>query len=165
MRLLENLKKVFPSVAVTCASNRFRTIAIVVCSVFAVYCATVNYVSQYEIGLARNLLTSTVTKQNAGLHFTHPFIFVVHVDCRPTRVNVHSSSRTACSKLVQFVPEYWDAFVKTEGWRLYWWSNRISFNGSYPEEYRGWRDVARGYAFSSKRYPFFRVIQEIEETH
>lgn len=41
--------------------------------------------------------------------------------------------------------------------------NRFSFNGSYPEEYRGWRDVMRGYAYSTKRYPFIKILEEYKE--
>lgn len=36
-----------------------------------------------------------------------------------------------------FRTEYWEEFIKADEWRYYWWSNRLSFNCSYPEEHRG----------------------------
>jgi len=74
-----------------------------------------------------------------------------------------SSGKVANAKLVQFDPEHWEEFVKVEGWRYYWWSNRISFNLGYREEYRGWRDVMRGYGYSAKKYPFIKVLEEFVE--
>lgn len=123
-----------------------------------------NFLTYHEVGLAKNFITKNVWIQNTpGFHFTSPLVLVVRIDTRPVRVGVHSSTRSTSSKLVQFVPEHWEEFVKNEGWRYYWWSNRISFNCSYPEEYRGWRDIARGYAYSAKQHPFFKVIEEYGE--
>ncbi|MCK9155365.1 MAG: hypothetical protein M0P12_04530 [Paludibacteraceae bacterium] len=126
-----------------------------------IYMQCFNYLRSYEVGLAKNLVTKNVWLQDGkGFHFTNPFVFVARLDTRPTRVGVHSSSKTANQKLVQFQPEHWESFVKIEGWRYYWWDNRLSFNIGYPDEYRGWRDVCRGYAYSTKKYPFFKIIEE-----
>lgn len=141
----------------------FFVLKILPCILIAVvvYFQCFNYLRSYEVGLAKNLVTKNVWLQEGqGFHFTNPFVFVARLDTRPARVGVHSRSKTANQKLVQFQPVYWEEFVKTEGWRYYWWDNRFSFNGSYPEEYRGWRDVCRGYAYSTKKYPFFKVIEE-----
>lgn len=139
------------------------TLILVSFSIVLGYCMFFNFLTYHEVGLARNIITKNVWLQEPGLHFTHPFVIVTRLDTRPMRVGVHSSSRSASAKLVRFVPQYWQEFVKTEGWRLYWWSNRLSFNWSYPEEYRGWRDVMRGYAYSAKPYPFIEVIEEYTE--
>ena len=157
----------FGRVDTTFASNVLKSLGILqpllifLSSILLAYLLYFNYLRSYEVGLAKNIVTKNVWLQDGkGFHFTNPLVFVTRLDTRPTRVGVHSSSRTANQKLVQFVPEYWEEFVKTEGWRYYWWDNRFSFNGGYADEYRGWRDVCRGYAYSTKKYPFFKVIEE-----
>lgn len=115
-----------------------------------------------ELGISRNMVTGTVSLQSrTGFHVKPPWVFVSVIDTRPTRVCITSSSRAAFNcRLVRFVGSEWRTFVRTEGFRLYWWSNRISFNTGYREEYRGMKDVLRGYAFSAERYPFVEVLQE-----
>ena len=49
--------------------------------------------------------------------------------------------------LVSFDPNGWREFVNNEGFYYYWWSNRISFNMGYDDEYRGMKDLIRGYSF------------------
>jgi len=144
-----------------------KTSVISVCMILSVilaYCLFCNFLTYHEVGLARNFVTkNTWIQKDPGFHFTNPFVMVQRIDTRPVRVSVHSSSKCVSSMLVQFVPEEWEIFVKTEGWRYYWWSNRFSFNCSYPEEYRGWRDVMRGYAYSTKKYPFIKILDEYKE--
>ena len=67
------------------------------------------------------------------------------------------------AKLIQFNPEYWREFVDVEGWRYYWLANRFSFNFGYEEEYRGMRDLMRGYAYSAKQYLFLNILKEYKE--
>jgi hypothetical protein len=52
--------------------------------------------------------------------------------------------------------------VKTEGFYYYWWANRLSFNLGYDQEYRGVRDLMRGYAYSPHHYPFLVVKDEYQ---
>lgn len=154
----------FWSIDLTMKRPLLKSLAVMASLILSAYCLFCNFLTYHEIGLARNFVTkNTWIQKDAGFHFTNPFVLVQRIDTRPVRVSVHSSSKCVSSKLVQFVPEEWESFVKTEGWRFYWWSNRLSFNWSYPEEYRGWRDVMRGYAYSTKRYPFIKTIEEYEE--
>lgn len=137
------------------------------CSVFLavvyLYLGFCNWLEPTEVGIAKNVITGRVWLQaRAGLHLTPFYVCVTRIDCRPIRVGVESDSRSACMKLVSFNPKYWETFVKTEGWRYYWWSNRISFNLGYKEEYRGLKDVLRGYAFSPTEYPFISVTSITE---
>lgn len=125
----------------------------------ALYCAFLNHVEPSEIGLARNLVTGKVWVQRAGWHVTPPWVLVARIDTRPTRVCVESAGRAVNCRLVRFVPEAYREFVVVEGFRYYWWDNRLSFNWGYREEYRGMRDVLRGYAFSEKKYPFIEIIE------
>lgn len=119
----------------------------------------VNHIEFHKIGIARNLATGTMWVQYSGWHVTWPWVIVSEIDTRPVRVSVQSSGRGFDSRLVRFVPEQWKKFVDTEGFRYYWWSNRISFNMGHREEHRGMRDVLRGYAYDPKPYPFIEIMQ------
>lgn len=119
----------------------------------------VHYTEPTELGIMRNMFTGTTQCDTPGWHFSAPWVLVAKVDLRPTRVCVSSSSRSVNCRLVQFEPHAWEEFVQTEGFRYYWWANRISFNWGYEEEYRGFRDILRGYAYSSTPYDFVTVLQ------
>ena len=123
----------------------------------------VNYNEPTEIGIARNLVTGKTWKQEGGWHLTWPWVLVPRIDTRPMRVSVDSAGRGYNAKLVQFVPEEWEAFVETEGFRFWWFANRLSFNFGYEEEHRGMRDIMRGYAYGAKQYPFLVVLEEFDE--
>jgi hypothetical protein len=85
------------------------------------------------------------------------------VSTAPQRLCLTSSAHAAVNcRLVQFVPEHYRQFLAIEGFRWYWWSNRFSFNLGYREEYRGFKDVLRGYAFSSQQYQFILILREYE---
>lgn len=122
------------------------------------YSVVVNHIEFHKIGIARNLFTGSMWVQRSGWNVSWPWVIVSEIDTRPVRVSVQSSGRGFDSKLVRFVPEHWKEFVDTEGFSLYWWSNRISFNLGHSEEHRGMKDIMRGYAYSTKRYPFVEII-------
>lgn len=122
-----------------------------------------NYVDATEVGIARDALTGELTLQGPGWHFTPPLVRVARVSTQPVRVGISTTSRAYDQKLVEFVPEHYKEFVETEGFRYYWWANRLSFNFGYPDEYRGMRDILRGYAYSSKKYPFIKVLESYKQ--
>ena len=124
--------------------------------------ATVNYLEPTEIGLEWNMVTGQADIQDrAGWHLRAPWVLLSEIDGRPQRVCLTSSAHAAQNcRLVEFVSGEYRAFIATEGFRFYWWSNRFSVNFGYSEEYRGMRDVLRGYAFSAEHYPFVRVLKE-----
>jgi len=128
------------------------------------YIALVNHVDQYEAGIAWNFATGQMWLQEPGFHWTAPWTRVSTVDTRPQRVCITSGSHAAFNcKLVQFELTAWQQFVATEGLRYYWFSNRFSLNTGYREEYRGFRDILRGYAFSAQRYPFVTVLHDFDQ--
>jgi len=122
-----------------------------------------NYNEPTEIGIARNLVTGKTWVQKGGWNLKCPWVLVPHIDTRPIRVTVDSAGHGYSGKLVQFVPEEWELFVKTEGWRLWWFANRLSFNLGYKDEHRGMKDILRGYAYGTKKYPFLVVLEEFGE--
>lgn len=128
---------------------------------FIFYLGFVNFTDLNEVGIAYNRFNGDLWLQDTGgWKFNPPWVLVARVDTRPVRVCVTSAGRGFNCKLVQFQPKAYQIFVETEGFRYYWWANRFSFNSGYTEEYRGMKDLLRGYAFSAKKYPFLRVIGE-----
>lgn len=131
---------------------------------FAWYCTFVTYVPpESHVGIAWDYYSGETRLVRGGFNIIGAATFVAKVDRRPQRVCVTSTSRSYQCKLVQFVSEEYEKFLVTEGFYYYWWANRISFNGSYDEEYRGIRDLLRGYAFGTKQYPFVKIITVYED--
>ena len=127
---------------------------------FLFYLACLNHLEPNETGIKWNYFTGQVELQPPGWHVTPPWVAVSRVDTRPQRVCVTSASRAVNCRLVSFEPVGYQSFVETEGFRYYWWANRISFNSGYEAEYRGMRDLLRGYAYSVVEYPFIKVHRE-----
>lgn len=127
------------------------------------YFAFVNYTEPTEYGFARNLFTGDMWIQKSGKwHATPPWVSVSVIDGRPMRVGISTAGHGYSSKLIQFDPQYWQEFIQVEGFRYWWWANRISINFGYDEEYRGIKDILRGYAYGIKHYPFIKILQEYE---
>jgi hypothetical protein len=131
-------------------------------AIFIFYIACMSHIRPSEVGIARNELSGELWLQPPGYHITPPWVLVARADTRPTRVAVTSAGKGYSSKLVRFKPEFYREFIATEGFRYYWWANRLSFNFGYKEEYRGWIDILRGYAYSPRHYPFLETIDEYE---
>ncbi len=143
--------------------KKYLIMAVPAICLFLFYLFFVNYTTFTEVGIMRNEIAgTTVLQDRAGWHLTPLWVLVAKIDTRPTRVCVMSAGRGFNCKLAQFDMKFYQEFVATEGFRYYWWANRISFNMGYDEEYRGVRDLLRGYAYSAKKYPFVKVLLEYE---
>ncbi len=127
------------------------------------FLTTVNKVNSHEIGLAWDRISGNCWIQSPGIHISSPFVLVSNIDIRTTRVCVESSTRSGACKLVQFDRRYVGDFYDLEGFRYYWFDNRFSFNFGYKEEYRGFRDILRGYAFAPNRATDYKFIKILEE--
>lgn len=133
----------------------------VVVIAFVLYLACFHYTEPTQVGISLNYSNGNlVLVQKSGWSVTAPWIMVAKIDTRPIRVCVTSSGRGFNCKLVQFNPQAYQEFVEIEGFRYYWWANRLSFNLGYSEEYRGMRDILRGHAFGVKKYRFLKILQE-----
>lgn len=142
-----------------------RAIAIVVSLILVVtaYCAFFHYQGIHHYALMWDRVSGDYwLEKKASFHFSMPWVMAAKIDNRPMRVCVTSASRSFNCRLVQFVPSAYKEFIQTEGFRYYWWANRISFNFGYDEEYRGMKDILRGYTFSAKKYLFIDVVKEYE---
>lgn len=126
---------------------------------FVFYLACIHYTEPIEVGIRWNPFSGRIgIDQKHGIQFTSPFVLVTKIKTTPTRVCVTSASRSVNCRLVEFNPFYYKELLNTEGFRYYWWDNRISFNMGYKEEYRGVKDLLRGYAFGAQKYPFLETI-------
>lgn len=143
---------------------RLRRLAVRASPVLAlgiVYLSSVNYVDSYEVGIAWDRAAGTCVLQGPGVHWTAPWVSVSCVDTRPQRVCVSTTGKGFSCKLVAFVPGAYREFVAVEGHRYYWLSNRVSFNLGYDEEYRGMKDLLRGYAYGATAYPFVVTLRDL----
>lgn len=124
----------------------------------------ISSVENYELGYKFNRLNGQITKlERTGWFVNLPFVVSVKtVDLRPMQVCLNANRRVLNCKLVQFNASFFEDFLRVEGWWYYWWANRISYNLGHKEEYRGMRDILRGYSFSRQHYPFITVLAEFE---
>lgn len=130
-------------------------------AIFLFYLFCVHFIDQYHIAIVRNVLTGDLyCDTKGGLHFTAPWVQAARIDLRPARVCITTSGRAFNCKLVAFEPTAYREFVAVEGFHYYWWSNRISFNMGYDEEYRGMRDILRGHAYGLTRYNFVKILRD-----
>jgi hypothetical protein len=122
-----------------------------------------HWTDPHEVGITRNFFSGTLELDSVGgFNITAPWIQVTKIDIRPTRVCISSSTKNFNCRLVQFQKEYYKEFIESEGFKYYWWCNRISFNTGHNEEYRGMRDVLRGYAFDKNSRKFITIIEELQ---
>jgi len=125
------------------------------------YLLFLHHTEQYEVAVVADRIKGSLTVDaRSGLHLTAPWVQVSIIDLRPMRACVYNAGRSVHCKLVQFDQAGISEFLSLEGFRYYWWDNRISYNSGYREEYRGMRDLIRGYAFGIKNYSFIHRLQE-----
>lgn len=132
--------------------------------VLALYLAFFHYTEPTEVGIRWNPFKGEISLDpRQGMHFTAPWVLVSKIKTTPTRVCVTSASRSVNCRLVEFVPEHYKTLIAVEGFRYYWWDNRLSFNSGYDDEYRGVKDLLRGYTYGIQQYPFINTLRVYEE--
>jgi len=126
------------------------------------YFMCIHYNDSYHFSVSRNFFTGELVGNNAdGLHVSAPWVQVVKFDTRPFRVCIDCSCRNTNCRLIAFNPKGWREFVKREGIKYYWFSNRLSFNSGQDHEYRGLHHILRGYAYDSK-YTFLTIYDDVQ---
>ncbi|HRY36379.1 MAG TPA: hypothetical protein P5230_00650 [Candidatus Magasanikbacteria bacterium] len=126
---------------------------------FLTYIFCIHHTDVSHVGIMRNFVTGEMNTDTQGWNLTAPWVKVAKIDTRPVRVCVTTAGKGFNCKLVQFKVSEWREFVVVEGFYYWWWANRISFNSGYNEEYRGMRDLIRGYAFSLTKYKFISDVE------
>lgn len=132
--------------------------------IFLFYLTCVYHVEPNEMGISWNPFSGKLSGDTLpGFYVSPPWEMASIIDLRPCRVCITSTANSYSCKLVSFQTSYWEDFVRTQGFGYWWWNNRISFNYGYDAEYRGFRDVLRGYAYSNKKYRFIEVSDDYSE--
>jgi hypothetical protein len=121
-----------------------------------------HYVNVHEVGIRRNVINGNLSiDKSPGMYVSAPWIQVSKIDTRPQRICIECDCKNMTCVLVTFNPKGWQDFVQKEGFRYYWWSNRFSFNSSHKNEYRGIKDILKGYAFDGIEYSFLKIEKNI----
>lgn len=117
-----------------------------------------------RVAISRDYATGRIELQDRhGWHLKPPWVLVSMIPTTPQRLCLTSAAHAGFNcKLVRFVPAQFREFLRVEGFGLYWWANRFSINTGYREEYRGIRDILRGYAFAAEPYQFIETVEEYE---
>ena len=142
-------------------NKTFKIILLSALGLLLTYLTCIHYTDYHSCAITRNIVTGeTQIDTVAGFNFSAPWVQVARIDTRPQRICITSSTRNFNCYLVEFVPSEYESLIELEGFRYYWWANRISFNFGHDEEYRGIRDIFRGYTFDDTPQPFLRVTKE-----
>ncbi len=134
--------------------RKIKIIGIISIPIFLSWLFLFSYTNQHSISISRNILNGRLDIVGPGVKLTPPWVQMSQIDLRPMRVCVECSCNNVICNLVSFNKDRWKSFINKEGFRYYWWSNRISFNMGHNEEYRGVRNILRGYSLDNKTYDF-----------
>ena len=129
-------------------------------ALFIFWLTSITYVNYHSISISRNIINGELDIEYPGIHISPPWVQTSNLDIRPFKACVDCGCRSLNCKLISFNPKSWKSFVMREGFKYYWWSNRISFNMGYENEYRGIHSILRGYAFSDTKDEFIVINSE-----
>ncbi len=133
-----------------------RWLVILITSLGLIYFSCFHYTNIHEVGVVKNMVSGALSHDESGFHFSAPWVLVAKLDTRPQRVCITSRARVMHCRLARVDANNYQALVAREGFRYYWWDNRLSLNLGYDEEYRGIRDLIRGYAFAEEKVEFVK---------
>lgn len=142
--------------------RKFKKFIILLLSLFLFYLLFIYYTDIHQIAIKRNFLTGETSIDTIhGFSISSPWTMVSRIDTRPQRICITSSTRNFNCMLVSFNKDGWEEFIQLEGFYYYWWANRFSFNMGYDDEYRGMKDLIRGYSFDENTRSFIRIEKEL----
>lgn len=143
------------------SSRTLRKVLICASVIFLYYLTCMYHLEPNEIGISWNPISGESKCDTvAGIHVAVPWEMVSVIDIRPMRICITSTANSYSCQLVTFDKRYWRDFVKAQGFNYWWWNNRLSINMGYKDEYRGFKDVLRGYAYGNRKYRFIRVMED-----
>lgn len=130
--------------------------------IFLFWLFFIHYNNTHHVSVARNFFTGEMKMDSsAGIKFSAPWIQVIKFDKRPFKVCIDCSCANVNCKLIAFEPAGWHDFLQREGFKYFWFKNRISFNSGQSIQYRGIRHVLRGYSFDNKKYSFIKELDQV----
>jgi hypothetical protein len=120
----------------------------------------VEWNSPTNISIYKNIFSGEMGVYKSGLHISPPWVITRKINLEPRRFCIQCDCRNSTCNLIRFNPDGWKEFIDKEGFRFYWFSNRISFNQSNIT-YRGLDNILYGYSFDSMEYGFIEVDKGI----
>lgn len=142
--------------------KRLKIICLSLFLIFFFWLFFIHYNQIHHVSVSRNFFTGELKLDDSkGLKFSPPWVQVIKFDTRPFQVCIDCSCSNINCKLITFNPKGWQSFLDREGFKYFWFKNRISFNSGQNTEYRGIRYVLRGYAFDNE-YPFITHHNYVE---
>jgi hypothetical protein len=143
--------------------NKYVKIALPVLVVFLFWLSCIHYTDYHSIAITRNIFNGEQKLDDqSGFNITYPWVQVIRIDVRPYKVCVTTTAKTFNCLLVEFNKDGWREFIETEGFHYVWWNNRFSINFGYDEEYRGMRDLMRGYSYDKVPRSFIKHVKELQ---
>jgi len=137
----------------------FKYIGIVLSFIFLFWLLFFNFTRDYQVSIKRNYFTGELSLLKPGITITSPWVQIIRLDTRPKQYCVECVCKNKTCVLASFNPIGWREFIDREGFRYFWFRNRISFN-SY-KTYRGFDSVIRGYSFDEQEYSFIKIHSKI----
>lgn len=125
--------------------------------IFLFYLLCIDFRDSYHVVLCRNELKGEVYLDTLkGIKITPPWVRTSKIDTRPVKLCIDCNCANINCKLIQFDYNYYQDFTKREKFCYFWWKNRLSFNISQENEYRGMKFILRSYAFDEVKYKFIK---------
>lgn len=117
-----------------------------------------NWTGYHQLSIERNIFNGEIhVDTTAGPNLSWPWVQVANIDTRPRKLCVDCNCKTLNCRLVQIKKNNIIKLVENEGFKYFWLQNRISFNISAEQEYRGFDYTLRGYAFTEDTPNFIEI--------
>lgn len=158
------MKTIFQQIQQTFINHvkKIKMISLSLFFIFFFWLFCIHYNQVHHVSVSRNFFTGELKlDESKGIKFSAPWVQVIKFDTRPFQVCIDCSCSNINCKLITFNPKGWQSFLDREGFKYFWFKNRISFNSGQNTEYRGIRYVLRGYAFDNE-YPFITHHNYVE---
>ena len=137
-----------------------KLITLLLSALLSFYLMCIYHVEPNEMVITWNPVSGELNSDTTSGYYISPlWEFASNISTSPIRVCITSTSNSYSCMLAQFNPVEYESFVNTQGFGYYWFKNRISFNFGYDDEYRGFKDIMRGYAYGNEDYKFL-IIKE-----
>jgi len=132
---------------------------LLIATFFIFWSSCLYFHDSWEISICKNELTGEVyIDTTKGLRFSPFWVRASNIDTRPQKLCIDCNCANINCKLIQFDYSYYQDFIKREKFCYYWWKNRISFNISQENEYRGIKFILRSYTFDNQKYKFIKEL-------
>lgn len=97
-------------------------------TVWSIVFSTYTKVRIDQIGISFNPFSGSIDTLSSGRHFMSPFTLVSRIPTNPVKVCINGKNYSTNCKLLSFRKSEWRELIRLEGWRYYWWDNRLTIS-------------------------------------